>query len=86
MSFLNPNDYISSDQLWYTGVTLPVGRNLIIDSRLAEIKKSKEIIKLSIEEIKLIKNDLIYDTKKYWLWTEKYNDFKIYEEFVKPLQ
>ena len=82
-SFVNPSDYISSDQLWYTGITLPVGRNLIIDSRLAEIKKSKEIIKLSIEEIKLIKNDLIYDAiKKYWLWTEKYNDFKIYEEFV----
>lgn len=82
-NFLNPNDFISSNQLWYTGFTIPLGRNLIIDSRLAEIKKSKEIIKLSMEEIKLIKNDLIYDAiKSYWTWTEKYNDFKIYEEFV----
>jgi hypothetical protein len=82
-NFVNPNDYINSNQLWYSGITIPVGSNLIIDSRLAEIKKSKEIIKLSVEEIKLIKNNLIYDAiKRYWSWSEKFNDFKIYEEFV----
>ena len=82
-SFINPEDYIQSEHLWYTGITIPIGKNLLIDSRVAEIKKAKELISLSLEDIRLIKNNLIYDAiKKYFNWVEKYNDFKIYEEFV----
>ena len=42
-SFINPEDYVQSEHLWYTGITIPIGKNLLIDSRVAEIKKAKEL-------------------------------------------
>ena len=82
-SFLNPENYLEANNLWYTGISIPIGRNLLMDVRLSEIKKSKELIKLSLQEVRIVKNNLIFQAlKQYWLWVEKYNDFKIYEEFV----
>ena len=73
-SFLNPENYLEANNLWYTGISIPIGRNLLMDVRLSEIKKSKELIKLSLQEVRIVKNNLIFQAlKQYWLWVEKYN-------------
>jgi outer membrane protein TolC len=81
--FLNPENVIPSDGLWYAGISVPIGQGLFIDERRATLKQAKLFADASIAEQTRLMNDLYFDAiKKYWKWVEAFNKYRIYEESV----
>jgi outer membrane protein TolC len=81
--FLNSSDFLPNQGLWNAGLSIPVGRGLILDERRAELKKA-EIFRQSadLDQILLL-NDLVYDASEaYFNWQEKAQLFNIAEEGV----
>lgn len=70
---LNPQSLDPEGGLFYAGISVPLGRGLLIDSRRAQLKRA-EIFQRSNElERILLKNDLMYDAgKAYWEWRKFY--------------
>ena len=73
-SQLNPERYVPDDGLWYAGVTVALGRGMIIDQRRAELKKAKIFVESSVQAQRLMMNDLLLQSSMaYWDWFKAYN-------------
>lgn len=82
-SYLNPQSKVPDDGLWYAGISVPVGKGLIIDKRRAELKQAKLYAESTIAEKEKMLLSLYFGAiKKYWNWVEAYNEYKIYSEAV----
>lgn len=56
----------------YFGLSIPVGKGLLLDKRRADLQQAKAFQQLSAQEQRAVINDLLYDaTKAYWTWWEK---------------
>lgn len=85
--FLNPEHSTPAAGLWQAGVSANLGKGLFIDKRRATLKKAQLMQKSSVEENKIIFNELIYDAgNSYWDWFNSYNNFLIYQEAVQLAQ
>jgi outer membrane protein TolC len=79
--FLNPENTVPNEGLWYAGIKVPLGKGLFIDKRRAELKKAKVYLKSTEAEQQVLLNNLLYDAgKTYWKWFEAFNQLKVYEE------
>lgn len=82
-SNLNPQNKVPDDGLWYAGISVPVGKGLIIDKRRAELKQAKLYAESTIAEKEKMMLSLYFGAiKKYWDWVEAYNEYEIYSEAV----
>ena len=80
---LNPERKTPEMGLFYAGISVPIGRNLFIDQRRADLRNAQLFEKISIEEQKLMLNDvLIQASNTYWDWYAAYNRMKVFEESV----
>ncbi len=80
---LNPQAYTPKDGLWRAGITVPLGKNLIIDARRAELKQAKIYRESTLAEQQIILNQLLYDASSvYWEWLKSYHKMKVYENAV----
>jgi outer membrane protein TolC len=79
--FLNPENEMPSNGLWYAGISLPVGEGLFIDKRRAMLRKA-QIYQSSTEvERTLLLNELFFESgKAYWDWFASFHVVKVYEE------
>ena len=79
--FLNPENEMPSNGLWYAGISIPIGEGLFIDKRRAMLRKA-QIYQSSTEvEQRLILNELYFESgKAYWDWFASYHVLKVYEE------
>lgn len=67
--FGNINGY----NMWYGGVSVPVGRGLLFDSRRADLRQAQLFQTLArAEQIKLINKLLLNAAKDYWEWQQSY--------------
>ena len=76
---LNPEAYTPTQGIWSVGITANLGNGLLIDQRRAELQQA-EIYKIStLNEQKLMINQLLFDaTVNYWEWFKAYNKVVVY--------
>ena len=76
---LNPEAYSPTQGIWSVGITANLGNGLLIDQRRAELQQA-DIYKIStLNEQKLMINQLLFDaTINYWEWFKAYNKVVVY--------
>ncbi len=65
--FLNNSDEIPSRGLWNAGLSVPLGKGLVIDRRRAELKKADVYQSVTEQGQVLMKNQLLYDASIAYL-------------------
>lgn len=81
--FLNASDFLPARGLWNAGISVPIGRGLIIDERRAELKQADILIEMTQQEQILLRNEVIYDALSTYLYWQQAEAFlKIAKEGV----
>jgi outer membrane protein TolC len=79
--YINPQNYDPASGLAYAGISVPLGQDLILDKRRAQLRKAQVYRQMTEEERRIILNDLILEASEaYWKWFESYNVLLVYEE------
>lgn len=65
--FLNDSDFIPSRGLWNAGISIPLGKGLIIDNRRAELKKADIYKSVTEQEQILMINQVLYQASLAYL-------------------
>lgn len=79
--FLNPESNVPNEGLFYGGLSLPLVRGLMIDSRRAEFRKARLFRDGTEWERQVILNSLYYEAGvSYWNWFLSYNVKLIYAD------
>ncbi len=79
--YLNPQNYDPASGLAYAGISVPLGQDLILDKRRAQLRKAQVYQLMSEEERRIILNDLVLEASEaYWKWFESYNVLLAYQE------
>lgn len=85
--YLNPQEYIPSEGLATVGVQIPLGRGLLINERMANLRMAKMNLNLTRQERKLNAIAVLYDASiAYFNWKRQFNELKIYSEFTQIAQ
>ena len=82
--FLNPQNNTPDNGLAKLGISVPLGQGLLINDRMADLKKAKLFVNLSQAERDLEVADILYQaSNSYFNWYRNYNEYKLYETFLK---
>jgi outer membrane protein TolC len=80
--FKNPE--LSVGKSSYAGLSVPLGKNLLMDKRRAALQQAKIMVDLSEAERRLAVNDLLFDAMNaYWIWANDYQKYLILSDGVK---
>lgn len=67
--YLSSEDKTPSGGLWYGGVSVNLGQGMIIDQRRAELFKARIYQESTLQEQRLLLNELVYESGyAYWDW------------------
>lgn len=81
--FLNPENNLPQNGLWYADLSLTLGKGLFIDERRASLQQARLLIEAADFEIELALNQLYLDAiNQYWEWYRAYTLYLTYEEAV----
>lgn len=81
--YLNPENTVPDDGLYSAGIGFSLGQGLLINKRMADIKKAKFFITQTKAERKLLVNEVLYNASTaYFDWLQAYNETKIYQRFL----
>ncbi|WP_235297402.1 TolC family protein [Portibacter marinus] len=81
--FLDDSENLPSNGLIYGGVSIPLGQGLLIDERRTEVRKAQVFVQSSIQEQRILLNELIYNAlDRYIDWQEAFFNLQIAEEGV----
>ena len=81
--FLNPQAFVPEDGLYSAGVSVPVARGLLTNSRMAMLRQSRLYVKQAQVDRQLLVNNILYDaTVTYFNWLKTYNEKRVYEDFL----
>ncbi len=79
----NKNTELTTGKSSYLGVSVPLGRNLLMDRRRAVLQQGRVFRDLSKTERLVIINDLLLDAyTSYWEWVKDYEVFNLLNETV----
>jgi outer membrane protein TolC len=82
--FLNPQNTTPDNGLANLGISVPLGQGLLINDRMADLKKAKIFVNLSKAERDLeVANILYLASNSYFNWYRNYNEYKLYQTFLK---
>ncbi|MDR7209300.1 TolC family protein [Flavobacterium piscis] len=82
--YLNPENTTPNQGLTSFGISVPIGQGLLINQRMADIRKAKIQIKLSESERKLQAVNVLYDASvTYFNWKKNFEEMKLYETYNK---
>jgi len=71
--FLNPENTVPSDGLYYAGIAVPLGQGMIHNERRINLQKSKFQNKAFQNDANNVLNNLLLDANYvYWWWYENY--------------
>ncbi len=77
------NPELTKGQSSYVGVSVPLGKNLLMDKRRSVLRQAKLFRDQSKAERLLLINDLLNDAyESYWYWVKNYEVYKILNEAV----
>lgn len=81
--FLNPEAFVPQDGLYSAGITLPVGKGLLINDRMASLKQAKLFREQAKADRDILLNTILYDASLvYFEWLKAYNELKVFENFL----
>lgn len=81
--FLNPQRSTPANGLVHAGISVPIGQDLFIDQRRADLRKAQVYQKITEMEQQLLLNELFKEAiSAYWEWVGAAQKFSIYEEGV----
>jgi outer membrane protein TolC len=85
--YLNPENTLPNQGLTSLGISVPLGQGLIINQRMADLRKAKVQIQLSQSERKIEAIGILFDASvAYFNWKKTFSEFQLYEEFTKNAQ
>lgn len=81
--YLNPENNTSYNGLTSLGVSIPLGQELFINQRMADLKKAKVYQNLNEAERKIAITDLIYEaTLSYLKWKRSHQEVEMYTRYL----
>jgi outer membrane protein TolC len=85
--YLNPENTVPNQGLTSLGISVPLGQGLLINQRMADVRKAKIQMQLSQSERKLQAIAVLYDASlAYFNWKKNFNEVKLYEAYDKNAQ
>lgn len=79
--FLNPENTVPANGLWYAGISVPLAQGFLLDNRRASLKQAQLFAESTEAEQRKLLNDLYFDAiQHYWKWVETWNRYQVYEE------
>lgn len=82
--YLNPENTLPNQGLTSLGITLPLGQGLVINQRMADLRKAKIQMQLSQSEQKLQAILVLYDASvAYFNWKRNFSEVQLYESYLK---
>ncbi|RTZ06416.1 transporter [Flavobacterium bomense] len=85
--YLNPQNTLPNQGLTSLGVTIPLGQGLFINQRMADVRKAKMQMQLSLAERKLQAIVVLYDASlAYFNWKKNFNEVALYQEYNQNAQ
>lgn len=82
--YVNPQNTLPNQGLTSLGITVPLGQGLLINQRMADLRKAKIQIQLSQAERKLQAIDVLYNASvAYFNWKRNYSEVQLYTEYLK---
>ncbi|MDT7831751.1 TolC family protein [Flavobacteriaceae bacterium S356] len=83
-SFLNSEANVPNDGLYSAGISVSLAQGLLINKRMAAVKQAKLFKKqVKADRDILVSSILSEAAKSYLSWLKRYNQVKIYENFLK---
>ncbi|MDA9070039.1 TolC family protein [Algibacter sp.] len=81
--FLNPEAFLPEDGLYSAGISVPVARGLLTNSRMAMLRQSRLYVKQAQVDKQILVNKILYNaTVSYFNWLKTYNEKGVYEDFL----
>ncbi|MDH7444844.1 TolC family protein [Aquimarina sp. 2201CG14-23] len=81
--FLNPERTVPDEGLYSAGVSIPIAQGLLINDRMAALKKAKLYRKQTKVDRDILVNEVLYNASlAYFNWLEAFNEKEIYENFL----
>ncbi|MEY2922596.1 MAG: hypothetical protein RL108_1222 [Bacteroidota bacterium] len=81
--YLNPENTIPNQGISSFGVSVPLGQGLLINQRMADLRKAKIQLNLSQSERKLEAIKVLYDASiAYFNWKKNYSEVQLYEDYL----
>ncbi len=85
--FVNPENSLPNQGLTSLGITIPIGQGLLINQRMADLRKAKIQIQLSQAEQKLQAIEVLYNASlAYFNWKRNHNEVVLYSNYLKNAQ
>ena len=80
--YLNPENKTPNQGLTSLGISVPLGQGLFINQRMADVRKAKIQLQLSLSERKLQSIAVLYDASlAYFNWKKTFDEVLLYEEY-----
>lgn len=80
--YLNPENKTPKNGLTSLGISVPLGQGLLINQRMADLRKAKIQLKLSEAEQKMEAIAVLYDASiAYFNWKKNYEENLLYEQY-----
>ena len=82
--YLNPQNTLPNQGLTSLGINIPLGQGLIINQRMADLRKAKIQIQLSQAQRKLEAIDVLYNASiAYFNWKRNHSEVQLYKAYLK---
>ncbi|GAA4278098.1 TolC family protein [Aquimarina mytili] len=81
--FLNPQNFVPEDGLFNAGISVSVAQGLLINNRMATLRKAKFFREQTKADRDLLVNQILYDASlAYFDWLRAYKEKEIYDNFL----
>ncbi len=81
--FINPENTVPNQGLTSLGITIPIGQGLVINQRMADLRKAKIQIQLSQAERKLLAVEVLYNASvAYFNWKRNHSEVQLYTNYL----
>lgn len=81
--FLNPENTVPNQGLTSFGISIPLAQGLLINQRMADLRKAKFQLQLSAAERKLLAIQVLYDASiAYFDWKKNFQEVQLYQNYA----
>tara|TARA_B110000091_G_C13821142_1_gene480937 strand:- start:1970 stop:3289 length:1320 start_codon:yes stop_codon:yes gene_type:complete len=81
--FLNSEEVTPLDGLYSAGISVSLARGLLMNPRMAAIKKAKLFLNQAKEDQQIVINKILHSAAlSYFNWLKSYNKKRVFEEFL----
>ena len=81
--YVNPENTLPNSGLTSLGISIPIGQGLLINQRMADVRKAKIAQNLNAAERNLQATEVLYDASiSYANWKRTYDEVVLYESYL----